>query len=284
MHISIPHGWAVASWALAALAAVTKAAGAFLPGTYRDGAWAASQMRGADLVALAILPVLLAASAAAARRGSPRGVLLWLAALHLLLYDVAFYLYGAAYNDFFLAYAALSAGALVLLAAALARLDLDALGAGFAARTPRRWPSVVLTFLGVGLGGTWLAQSIAALATGTVPATVVASGHPTALVFAIDLTMLVPFFLLGAWGLWHDRPWGRVAATVVAVSGAAYTALLAGMAVGADPTVVEGATALLPLWVTLGAAAASVAWALLRHAPVHALATDAPRSVRRSTS
>lgn len=32
MHISIPHGWAVSSWALAVLATVTKAAGAFLPG------------------------------------------------------------------------------------------------------------------------------------------------------------------------------------------------------------------------------------------------------------
>lgn len=284
MHISISNGWAVASWALAFLAAVTKAAGAFLPGTYRDGVWAASQMRGADLVALAILPALLAASAEAARRGSPRGVLLWLAALHLLLYDVAFYLYGAAYNDFFLAYAALSAGALVLLAAALTRLDLDALGAGFAARTPRRWPAIVLALLGLGLGGTWLAQSIVALATGTVPASVVASGHPTALVFAIDLTMLVPFFLLGAWGLWRDRPWGPVAATVVAVSGAAYTALLAGMAVGADPAVVDGATALLPLWATLGVAASSVAGSLLRHAPDRVASPDAERTLRRSPS
>jgi len=283
MHTSIPKAWAVTSWALAVLAAATKAAGAFLPGTYRDGVWAASQMRGADLVALAILPALLAAGAEAARRGAPRGVLVWLAALHLLLYDVAFYLYGAAYNDFFLAYTALSAGALVLLTAALARLDLDAIGAGFAAGTPRRWPAIVLAILGLGLGGTWLAQSIAALASGTVPASVVASGHPTALVFAIDLTMLVPFFLLGAWGLWRDRPWGRVAATVVAISGAAYTALLAGMAIGADPTVVQGATALLPLWATLGVAAASVAWTLLRHAP-NRTATVAARTPRRQYS
>jgi hypothetical protein len=273
----IPASWAGATLALAILAAITKAAGAFAPGTYRDGVWAASQMRGADVVALLTLVPLLAVAAVLARRGTPRGLVLWLAALHVLVYDVAFYLFGAAFNAWFLAYAALVAGALMLLTAALVRLDIDAVGAAFGPATPRRWPAALLTLLGVGLGGLWIGQSVAFLTTGVVPSSVAASGHPTALVFAIDLTLLVPFFLWGAVGLAAGRPWGAVLAATVATSGAVYTLLLAGMAVRADPTVVEGARALIPLWLALSAISATVAVALLRHLPERLPASAAAR-------
>ena len=282
MRIELPDAWAWTTVALAVLAAVTKAFGAFVPDTYRDGIWTASQLRGADLVALFVLVPLLTVSAVWARRGAARGVLVWLGALHVLVYDVTFYLYGAAFNAWFLAYAAMVAGGLTLLLAAVHRLDLASVGAAFHPATPRRAPAVVLTLLGAGLGGVWVAQALAYLATGTLPASVAASGHPTAVVFAVDLTLLVPFFLLAAVGLWRRRSWGRVLASAVAVSGATYTLLLAGMGVGADPSVVEGATALVPLWLGLGVASAAVAVTLLRHAP--ALPNSATRTARRRTS
>lgn len=267
MRTTLPASWTGTTLALAVLAAFVKAFGAFAPETYRDPLWTASQLRGADTVALFTLVPLLGVSAVWARRGDPRGLLVWLGALHVLVYDVAFYLYGAAFNRWFLAYAALVAGGLVLLVAALYRLDLEEVGRAFDARTPDRWPAAVLAVLGLGLGGVWSSQAIAYLMTGTLPSSVVASGHPTAVVFAVDLTLLVPFFLLAAVGLWRRRPWGRALAAAVSVSGATYTLLLAGMGVGADPAVVEGASVLVPLWLTLGTAAAVVAVALLRHAP-----------------
>lgn len=263
--------------ALAVLAALVKGFGAFEPGTYRDPLWTASQLRGADVVALFTLVPLLGVSAVWARRGDPRGLLVWLGALHVLVYDVTFYLYGAAFNAWFLAYAALVAGGLMLLLAAIYRLDLVAVGRAFDAATPHRWPAVVLAVLGVGLGGVWLSQTLAYLASGALPSSVVASGHPTAVVFAVDLTLLVPFFLLAAVGLWRRRPWGRVVASAVSVSGATYTLLLAGMGLGADPSVVEGASLLVPLWLALGVAAAVVAVVLLRHAP------SQPRRLARPT-
>jgi hypothetical protein len=267
----IPTSWSLGTLALAALAAVTKSFGAFDPGTYRDGIWAASQMRGADTVALFTLVPLLAVSAVLARRGTPRGLVIWLGALHLLVYDVAFYLYGAAFNAWFLAYVAMCAGALVLLVAGLTRLDIDALGEAFSPATPRAWPAALLTLLGLGLGGLWIAQSIGFLLNGEVPSSVVASGHPTALVFAIDLTLLVPFFFWGAAGLLARRPWGRVMAAAVATNGTIYTLLLFGMAVRADPAVVEGATALIPLWLALSLVCGTVAVGLLRHLPARRL-------------
>lgn len=268
MRTAIPRSWAVVSYALAALALVTKAVGAFVPETYRDGVWAASQMRGADTVALFTLVPLLIVGTTMARQGRPRGTVLWLAGLHVLSYDVAFYLFGAVFNAWFLAYAALLAGALMLLVTALVRLDLDALGRAFDPRAPRLWPAILLALLGLGLGGLWVSQAVAYLATGTPPSSVAASGHPTAIVLAIDLTLLVPFFLWGAVGLAAGKPWGRLLATVVAASGATYTLLLAGMALRADPTVVEGARSLIPLWLGLFVMAGAVAMAGLRALPV----------------
>lgn len=267
MRIEVPRSWLGTTWTLAVLAACVKAFGAFAPATYDDPLWTSSQLRGADAVALFTLVPLLLLSAGWAGRGDPRGVLVWLGALHVLVYDVAFYLFAAAFNAWFLAYAALVAGGLVLLVAALYHVDLDGLGRAFDAATPHRWPAAVLGLLGLGLGGVWVSQAIAYLATGTLPSSVVSSEHPTAVIFAIDLTLLVPFFLLAALGLWRRRPWGRVLATAVSVSGATYTLLLAGMGIAADPTVVEGASVLVPLWLTLGVASAAVAVTLLRHAP-----------------
>jgi hypothetical protein len=162
------------------------------------------------------------------------------------------------------------------------RLDVAAIGAAFHRGTPRLWPAAVLALLGLGLGGVWMAQATVALTTGTVPASVTASGHPTAVVFAVDLTLLVPFFLTAAVGLWRDLSWGPVAGAAVAVSGATYTLLLAGMGLGADPAVVEGATTLVPLWLALGTAAAAVAVALLRHAPGLPVSTRPPGRARRA--
>lgn len=76
MWTKLPLSWMGTTVALALLAVFEKAFGAFAPGTYRDPLWTASQLRGADAVALFTLVPLLAISAVWAARGSPRGRLL----------------------------------------------------------------------------------------------------------------------------------------------------------------------------------------------------------------
>jgi hypothetical protein len=79
---------------------------------------------------------------------------------------------------------------------------------------------------------------------------VVRSGHPTSIVFALDLTLLVPWLVVGAIWLIRRRPWGYVIAGMINVKGPLYTLILtvntwllarAGLADESE----------LPLWATL---------------------------------
>jgi hypothetical protein len=198
-----------------------------------------------------------------------------------MLYNYAFYLFSAAFNQLFLVYAALFALPVFALIVLLPQLDVEAIGRGFRERTPVKAISVYMLLVGLVLGGLWAAQSLAFVFTGQVPQVVVDSGHPTGVIFAVDLTMLVPFFFLGAAWLWRRRPWGYVLGTAINVSGAIYTLALAGMGFSADRSVVAGAELLIPLWLALSAASLVSAGALLanlRPAP------GGQRQAKRSTA
>lgn len=52
------------------------------------------------------------------------------------------------------------------------------------------------------------------ITTGQLPPIVIQTGHPTSLVFALDLSLVVPVLVLGAIWLWKRRPWGYVLAAI----------------------------------------------------------------------
>jgi len=62
-----------------------------------------------------------------------------------------------------------------------------------------------------------------------VPEQVTESGHPTGVVFALDLTLIVPLALLAWYGLGHRRAWGYAAAAVMLVKAATYGLALMAM-------------------------------------------------------
>jgi uncharacterized protein (TIGR03382 family) len=107
------------------------------------------------------------------------------------------------------------------------------------------------------------------------------TGHPTSVVFALDLTMVAPVMALGAAWLWRRRPWGYVLAAVTLVKGAVYmlalsAATLAAHAAGAldDPSQVY-------LWAALGAGSLIAGAALLRNVRPAAAAGQRPIPVLR---
>jgi hypothetical protein len=95
------------SVAIAVLAAAASAGGLLLPGLYRDNAFVQTTWLGNDAVTLFLAVPILVTALVFARRGSLRAQLIWLGALDYMLYNYAFYLFGAAFNAFFLIYAAL---------------------------------------------------------------------------------------------------------------------------------------------------------------------------------
>jgi hypothetical protein len=151
---------------------------------------------GADLISLAIAVPLLLVATALARRGSTRGLLLWLGSLAYVAYQYG-YTFAYRYNRLFLVYLALLSLSAFTLARALTALDPQSIAERFDQATPTRAVATVLWVIGLGLGVMELAQIIPTIITGELPKIVSDTGHPTSPVFILDLGMVVPLLLLG---------------------------------------------------------------------------------------
>ncbi len=229
--------------------AVVAAGGAFAPEwLYRDNPLIAATFHGQDLVTLAVAVPLLIVGLILEVRGSARGRMLWLAMLFNAFYSYLFYTFGAAFNAFFLLYVAIIGLALYTLLSAVPRLQFSP--ASTAGRTARVVVIAYLLVVAAGLGLLWTGMSASYLFTGAVPAPIVASGHPTGVVFAIDLVFIVPPMVIGAVGLLGRRAFGGFVAVAMCLSGTIYTlSLAAGSLEGVVARVGDGGE--LPLWIGL---------------------------------
>ena len=257
-------GTRTAAWRLslliAGLMAIQSAVGVLVPAVYRDTGWVTAAWFGNDLVTLLVAAPLLVWALYAVRRGSLRAQLIWYAMLGYAVYNYAYYLFGAALNAFFPVYAALlflPAFALIL---ALGRADVGAIASRFAPSTPRRWVPAYMLFTGVGLTVAWTAQWAAYLLAGTVP-NIGVDGFQ--LVAAMDLTFMVPWFVIGAVLLLRRGAWGYVVAPIIIVKGAAYTLVLATTSTVAGLRGVEGSFEQIPIWGAWTLLGLLAAWALL---------------------
>lgn len=213
------------------LMTVASAGGLFIDGLYRDNLWTSSQLRGSDLVRLIIAVPLLVGALVFTRGGSRRALLVWLGLLWMTVYDYAFFVFGAAFNEFFLIYVALFTLSMLALLFALPKLDAQEIKSEFKASTPVKWISTYMLFIAVFLGGMWIAQSLSFVTSGVVPQSIQDSGHPTGVVYALDLSLLVPGMVLGAVWLWQRRPWGYVLGAMMMVKGTVYPLALVGMTI-----------------------------------------------------
>lgn len=264
----------VLSWIAAALMALVSAGGAIAPEwLYRDNDLVTYAFRGQDIVTLVVAVPLLVVALLLERRGNARGRLLWMAMLLYAFYGYLFYAFGAAFNVFFLAYVALMACSLYALVFSVPRIDVGALGAAFGAgesraravRAVRALALFYLLFTAVGLGLLWTGMSVGFIVTGDVPAAITAFGHPTGVVFALDLAIVVPLMVVGAVQLWKRRAWGWVLATVLSLKGVVYTL---GLSVSTLSVSAAGAgtAAELPIWGVLTVVGAASAVLLMREA------------------
>jgi hypothetical protein len=233
---------------IAVLTIVATAGGLFIDDLYRDNAYATSAWQGTDLATLVIAVPLFIAALIFAQRGSCRAQLVWLGMLDYMLYNYAYYLFGAAFNAFFLIYVALFTLSMFALIFGLACIDVTGSRQQFRERTPVRWIAAYTLFVAVGIGALWITQSLSFVVTGQVPQFILEVSHPTSVVFALDLSLVVPFLILGAIWLWKQKPWGYVLAAVLNVKGAVYMLTLAGVSVSAVRAGFPDASAELPLW------------------------------------
>ena len=235
---------------IAILATIASAGGLLLDGLYRDNAFVTTTWLGNDAITLFLAVPILIAAMIISNRGSLKAQLIWMGALDYMLYNYAFYLFGAAFNWFFLLYAALLALSIFALIFGLIKLDVNGISQQFRKDAPVKWIGGYFIFVASGLGLVYLIQSIGFIATDNVPAIVTMSGHPTNVVFALDLTLLIPWLILGVLWLMKRQPWGYVIAGILNVKGPLYTLVLAVNSVLVVNAGISE-TSELPLWGTL---------------------------------
>ena len=249
---------------LGVLLVVAAGSGLFLSVYDGETSFARNGYRGADVVSLVIAVPLLVSATVAARRGSTRGLLLWLGALGYVAYQYG-YAFAYQWNRLFLVYLTLLSLSSFTLAAALITLDARAVASHMDPRVRAKRVGTFLLTIGAGLGVMELAQIVPTLVTGDAPQIVTDTGHLTSPVFLLDLGAVVPLLLLV--GIWLRRanPWGYVGAAIMLVKGISVgTGLLAANVFAA----VDGGTTdgpLVVLWAAIAAGSTAALLHVLRH-------------------
>jgi MFS family permease len=211
---------------LIGLMVVQAALGLVVDGLYPEEPWAVAALRGNDLVTLVLVaPLLAGATFLTGSRPSTASVVVWLGLLFYGVYNYAYYAFGAAFSDVFLLHVAALAVSVYALLMAGTSIDVRGVAEGVRGGGWARAVAVFTTLVGVALIGAWGTMSLRFAVTGELPQDVM---PPSAvhLVYALDMAVLAPVFLLGGVLLWRRLPWGSVLAAAVNVSGAAYLTVL----------------------------------------------------------
>lgn len=257
----VPHhgAWRL-SLVVAVLMAAQSATGVLAPFLYRDTEeWVLAAWFGNDLVTLLFAVPLLVWSLLAARKGAKRAELVWYSLLGYSVYNYAFYLFGAALNWFLPVYALLFTLPIVALILGLGSLDAKEVARRSTTRTPVRWIGGYMLFTGAGLLTVWTMHWLRFMLTG---ATLDVGEGGMRLIAAMDLTFMVPLFLIGAVTLLVRKPWGFVLAPIVIMKGATYTLVLTASSSVAASRGIEGALEQLPLWAGWTVAGFLALWGL----------------------
>jgi len=261
-HVEVQSPAWVLSVAVAMLMAFQAAVGLLVPSVYRDVGWVTAAWYGNDLVTLFVAVPLLGWSLVAVRGGSRMAELVWYAMLAYAVYNYAYYLFGATLNWFFPVYVTLFVVPAAALAVSLARIDAFDVAGAVHGKPRVRLIAAYMLLTGLGLATVWLAQWAGYLAAGVEPTIGV---DAFALVAAMDLSFMVPWFVLGGVFLLRGNPWGSVIGPIMLVKGATYTLVLTATSLVASTRGVAGALEQVPIWAAWTILGGLAAWGYLRH-------------------
>ena len=251
MHKALTQTFYKISYLIIVLTIIASAGGILLQNLYRDNQFVTQVWKTTDLVTLSVAIPLFITSLLLASRGSQRAHLILLAMLDYTLYNYAYYLFAAAFNWFFLIYVALFTLSVAAMIIGLLKIDAKQIMEQFRDSTPVKWISAYMLFVAAGLTIIYLIMTASFIVTGRLPVIVEKTGHPTNVVFALDLSFVVPVLVLGAIWLWNRRPWGYILAAISVVKGTLYTFVLAIVSLVTAQAGPEDSIGEFPLWITL---------------------------------
>jgi hypothetical protein len=246
--LSAKNTFYILSWIIVVLAAIACAGGLFIRGLYHDNELIKTAWYGNDIVTLVVAVPILIIAMIHSLHGSERAQLVWIGMLSYMVYNYAFYLFGAAFNAFFLLHTALFATSVYALILGLTNLDVEAIGKHFSVKTPVRWLSVFLLFISIPLGVIEISHCLHYIISGETP-------HIPTLIFALDLSIVIPNTALAAILLWRYHAWGYILGAIMLLKAFTYgTALSLSSLIAATVSISGYWDPLMPyyLFVALG--------------------------------
>jgi hypothetical protein len=254
----------VLSFVILFLATLASTFGLFSETLYRDNDLIIAAWKGNDLVTLFVVIPLMIISLRGSSKGSNRSHLIWMGTLLYMLYNYMFYLYGAAFNKLFLVYVALFTLSIYALIIALLKTDASNISSQFSKKTPVKWISGFMLFFGTLLGVLWIIMSLSFVFTNKIPQAITQTDHPTGIVFATDLSILIPALIISAIFLLKRKDWGYVFSSMVLIKATTYGMALIAMSVIAKFRTGTG-DPMVPLWSFLSLGCFLACFALLKN-------------------
>lgn len=241
--------------------------GVFLNDLYRDNLFIKAVWRGNDVITLVIAVPLMLFALIVTRKNplsKPTLLFIWMGCLWYMIYNYIFYIYGAAFNVFFLGYVVIIiASVLGLLHGLIAmKQAMDQLIPPRILTKSFRGISLFLLLFGLLLGGMWVGLASTFLVTGVVPTAITQTDHPTGVVFATDLLFLVAPLITLSYYLAKKNRWAMLITPMVLVKCCLYpfVFIVSGIFAYLETNTYDPLT---PIYLLLGVGAAIALFRLL---------------------
>lgn len=194
--------------AISGLVVIASSLGVFAEQTYAKEvpSWAV-QAIGQDIANLLSIPIFLGA-ASYARRGSTKGLTVWLGILLFLIYAFVIYAFDIHYNSLFLVYVAVLGLSFYAFFGRMTSINVDRLKGHFSANNKAKHVSILLMMIAVLFYFQWLSQDIRAVLANEAPADVREIGIPTNPVHVLDLGFFLPAMIITSVLLWKKKATG----------------------------------------------------------------------------
>jgi|BarGraNGADG00312_2_1021985.scaffolds.fasta_scaffold19765_1 hypothetical protein len=256
----------ILSLIIATLAIAASAGGLLLPEFYNDNDFVKTAWFTNDIVTLTIAVPLLITAMVKSQMGSTYWRLIWIGVLGYMFYNYAFYLFGSAFNKFFLIYTGLFSLSGFLLLYMLWKTKTETVATFFNNQTPVKWISAYLFLMPLILFMVELSMILPFLISEKIPESIIITGHPTGVVFALDFSIVIPAFIAAALLLWKRKGWGYILALMMLVKGFTY-----GLVLCVSTTLLALSDTygkwdpLMPLYLVLTTGGVTGCWLLYRH-------------------
>ena len=226
MQIQLSKPALILSIIITIFSAGASAGGIWINNLYNDNAFVKLAWYANDRITFFVVVPLLIISIYLSQKGSQRWLLAWMGLLGYVFYNFAFYLFGAAFNIFFLIYTVLVSMSAISLILQLSSYGVTNIAEKFTKKTPVKLVSIYLLLISSLLFIVELSMIIPFLTKRIIPDTIKLTAHPSSVVFALDFSIVIPVSAIAAILLWKRQSWGFIMGVMMLVKGFTYGLVL----------------------------------------------------------